>query len=295
MMDMTELSQSLANPAAIRRITARHGFKEAKALGQNFIAAPDICPRMAELCGAKNRGALEIGPGFGALTAALAARAEKVVAVELDKRLPPILRETLSGADNVEIVEGDILEMDVAALLSEKFAGLEVVVCANLPYYITSPVVMALLEKRLPIEAVTVMVQKEAAQRLCAQLPSRAAGAVTAAVRWFCEPELLFEGPREAFSPPPDVDYAVILLNVRNSPPVAVKDEAMVFRIVKGAFGQRRKTVLNSLSAFFAVDKPAMARVLAAAGVAAASRAEQLALEDFARIADLIHAETGDS
>jgi 16S rRNA (adenine1518-N6/adenine1519-N6)-dimethyltransferase len=267
---------------------AAHGFRETKALGQNFIAAPEICPRMAELCGAENRGVLEIGPGLGALTAALAARAEKVVAVELDKRLPPILREILADAANVEIIEGDILELDINALLAEKFTGLEVAVCANLPYYITSPVVMALLEKRLPIESITVMVQREAAERLCAELPSRAAGAVTAAVRWYSEPELLFEVPREAFSPPPDVDSAVIRLNVRKTPPVAVNDEGMFFRVVKGAFAQRRKTVLNSLSAFFAVDKPTMADILAAAGVHANARAEQLALGDFARISDII-------
>jgi 16S rRNA (adenine1518-N6/adenine1519-N6)-dimethyltransferase len=285
---MTELSRNLSNPAVIRRIMAVHGFREAKALGQNFIASPDICPRMAELCGAEGRGVLEIGPGFGALTAALAAKAERVAAVELDKRLPPILREILADATNVEIIEGDILEMDVAGLIAARFAGLEVVVCANLPYYITSPVVMALLEKRLPVEAITVMVQKEAAVRLCAKLPSRAAGAVTAAVRWFSEPELLFEVPREAFSPPPDVDSAVIRLNVRKTPPVAVRDEAMFFRVVKGAFGQRRKTVLNSLGAFFRMEKPAMARLLEAAGIPPTARAEELALEDFARIADLI-------
>jgi 16S rRNA (adenine1518-N6/adenine1519-N6)-dimethyltransferase len=139
------------------------------------------------------------------------------------------------------------------------------------------------------------MVQQEAAERLCAELPSRAAGAVTAAVRWYSEPELLFEVSREAFSPPPDVDSAVIRLNVRKAPPVAVKDEAMFFRVVKGAFGQRRKTVLNSLSAFFNMDKPAMARILAAAGVSAAARAEQLSLEDFGRIADLLCISTGDS
>jgi 16S rRNA (adenine1518-N6/adenine1519-N6)-dimethyltransferase len=289
MMDMTELSRSLANPAAIRNIMARHGFRELKALGQNFIASPEICPRMAELCGAQGRGVLEIGPGFGALTAALAAKAEKVVAVEPDKRLPPILRETLAGAGNVEIVEGDILEMDVAALIAEKFAGLETVVCANLPYYVTSPIVRALLETRLAVEAITVMIQKEAAERLCAGLPSRAAGAVTAAVRWHSEPEILFEVGREAFSPPPDVDSAVIRLNVRKEPPIRVKDEAMLFRVVKGAFAQRRKTVLNSLSAFFAVEKPAMAEILAAAGVAPSARAEQLALGDFAKIADLLH------
>jgi 16S rRNA (adenine1518-N6/adenine1519-N6)-dimethyltransferase len=288
MMDMTELSRSLANPAAIRWITAMHGFREAKALGQNFIASPEICPHMAELCGAENRGVLEIGPGLGALTAALAARAEKVVAVELDKRLPPILREILKDAANVEIIEGDILELDINALIAEKFTGLEIVVCANLPYYITSPIVMALLEKCLPIEAITVMVQKEAAERLCAELPSRTAGAVTAAVRWYSEPELLFEVSREAFSPPPDVDSAVIRLNVRKTPPVAVKDEGMFFRVVKGAFAQRRKTVLNSLSAFFAVEKSVMADILAAAGIPANARAEQLALGDFARISDAI-------
>jgi 16S rRNA (adenine1518-N6/adenine1519-N6)-dimethyltransferase len=145
---------------------------------------------------------------------------------------------------------------------------------------------MALLEQKRPVEAITELAQKEAAQRICAEMPSRAAGAVTAAVRWHSEPELLFEVKREAFAPPPDVDSAVIRLNVRKTPPVPVKDEAMFFRVVKGAFAQRRKTALNSLSAFFAMDKPAMAEILSAAGVKATARAEQLALGDFAKIAD---------
>ena len=200
----------------IRDVLERHGFYFSKKLGQNFLVNPSVCPRMAEACGATSEsGVLEIGPGIGVLTRELAQRAGKVVAIELDDRLPPVLAETLKGQDNVEIVQGDCLKIDLAALIAEKFGDREVAVCANLPYYITSPIIMSLLESRLPVTSITVMVQKEAAQRLCATPGTREAGAVTLAVQYYAEAETLFGVSRGSFMPAPNVDSAVIRLTIR--------------------------------------------------------------------------------
>lgn len=279
--------ENLASPAAIRAILQKHGFKLSRKLGQNFIVNPGICPRIAELGGAvPGTGVLEIGPGIGVLTRELAARADKVVAVEVDSRLLPVLEETLADCDNVKIVHADVLELDLPALLAAEFPGREVAVCANLPYYITSPIVMKLLESRLPVSSVTVMVQREAARRLCAGLPSRQAGAVTAAVRWYAEPEILFGVSPGSFLPPPSVESAVIRLNVRDAPPLPVRDEKLLFRVVRAAFAQRRKTLLNCLCAGFGLPKEETRALLESAGVDPAARAEQLSLEEFARIAD---------
>ncbi len=275
----------LSDIGEIKRIMESSGFSFSKALGQNFIINPSVCPRMAENCGAdKNCGVLEVGPGIGVLTNELCKVAKKVVAVELDKRLPDILAKTLSDHDNVKIVSGDIMEIDLHKLIAEEFAGMDVVVCANLPYYITSPVIMRLLEDRLPIKALTVMVQKEAADRLCAQMGSRAAGAVTAAVRYYSEPKLLFKVSAGSFMPTPKVDSAVIRLDVNEAPTLDVPDEKLFFRVVRGAFSQRRKTVANSLSSVLSLGKQDVNLALEKAGVSPLSRAEQLSLEEFASI-----------
>lgn len=280
---------NLTSPAEIKALMEKHGLRFSKALGQNFIINPAVCPKIARLGGAGPQvGALEIGAGVGVLTAALAETCRKVVSVEVDARLLPLLGETLAGHSNVEVVNADILKLDLHALLLRHFADMPVIVCANLPYYITSPILMKLLEERLPLRSITVMVQKEAAQRLCAPLPSRQAGAVTAAVRYYTEPRVLFSVSPGSFLPPPRVESSVIRLELREGPPVRVRDEALLFRVVRGAFAQRRKTVLNSLSAFFGLEKGICARVLGQAEVPAASRAEQLSLEDFARIADAL-------
>ena len=207
----------LSNIKTVREILSRHGFTFSKKLGQNFIINPSVCPRIAELGGAgPDVGVLEIGPGLGVLTWELASRAKKVVAVELDERLLPVLAETLAEFHNVTVIQGDVLKLDLKELMEREFAGMEVVVCANLPYYITSPIVMSLLEARLPVQAITVMVQKEAAERLCAEVGSRDAGAVTCAVTYYAEKEILFGVNRNSFMPSPNVDSAVIKLNVRN-------------------------------------------------------------------------------
>ena len=277
---------NLTNLSTIREIAGRFGFTFSKSLGQNFLVNPSVCPRIAELGGADgNTGVIEIGTGFGVLTKELAERAAKVVAVELDSRLLPILDYTLADYRNVKIVNADILKVDLKKLIAEEFAGLEVAVCANLPYYITSPVIMALLEQRLPIKSVTVMVQKEAADRLCAPMPSRECGAVTAAVRYYSEPRTLFPVSRGSFCPAPNVDSAVIRLDVKEQLPLGPEEEKTLFRVVKAAFGQRRKTLPNTLSAGLGIPKAEAAEKLAGAGLKPTARAEELSLEQFCRLA----------
>ena len=279
----------LSDIGEIKRIMESSGFSFSKALGQNFLVNPSVCPRMAELCGAdKTCGVLEVGPGIGVLTNELCKVAKKVVAVELDKRLPEILGKTLADHDNVKIISGDVMKLDLHALIKEEFDGMDVVVCANLPYYITSPVIMRLLEEKLPIKAVTVMVQKEAADRLCAQMGTRAAGAVTAAVRYYSEPKLLFKVSAGSFMPAPKVDSAVIRLDIHEKPLFEVKDEKLYFRVVRGAFSQRRKTVTNSLSSILGIDKATVTKAAEIAGVNPLSRPEQMELQDFASLADAL-------
>lgn len=279
--------ERLSDISTIKEVLARHGFRFSKSLGQNFLINPSVCPKMAELCGAgPGCGVLEIGPGIGVLTRELAQRAEKVAAVELDHRLLPVLEETLAGYSNVNVVHGDAMKIDLKALIAREFPGLDTAVCANLPYYITSPIIMRLLEERLPVSAVTVMVQKEAADRLCAEPGTRACGAVSAAVRYFSEPEILFQVSRGSFLPAPNVDSAVIRLKIRKEPAVQVSEEALFFRVVKAAFGQRRKTLGNSLCSGLAQPKELIAAALKSAGIASNLRAEQLTMEQFAAIAE---------
>jgi len=267
-------------------ILRRHGFTFSKAKGQNFIVNPSVCPRMAALCGAaKADGVLEIGPGAGALTRALSNVAGKVAAVELDDRLLPVLEETLAGCDNVTVVHSDILQLDLQNLLQEQFEGMPVHVCANLPYYITTPILMRLLESRLPFVSITVMAQKEAADRLCAPMGTRACGAVTAAVAYYAEARQLFSVSRGSFFPAPEVDSAVLQLTLRRQPPVMVADEAFFFRVIRAAFGQRRKTAANAISAGLSLKKSVVLSAMARAGIPPSARAENLTLEDYAGLA----------
>ena len=285
---MRDTSPRLTDVGYIRDLLDRHGFHFSKKLGQNFLINPSVCPRMAEACGAApGRGVLEIGPGIGVLTRELALRADKVVSVELDDRLPPVLAETLAGMDNVAFVWGDCMKLDLPAVIAEQFGDLPVAVCANLPYYITSPIVMMLLESRLPVENITVMVQKEAAQRLCAVPGTREAGAVTLAVQYYAEAETLFGVSRGSFLPAPNVDSAVIRLTIRKQPPCAVLDERQMFRLIRAGFNQRRKTLVNSLTGA-GFGKEAIAAALEGAGLAPTARAEELALADWAALSNAI-------
>lgn len=279
--------ENLTNITVIRDIFERHGFSFNKNLGQNFLVNPSVCPKIAEMGNARRGwGILEIGTGVGVLTHELAKRADKVAAVEIDSRLIPVLEETLAEHDNVKIINEDVMKADLAKIISENFAGLKVGVCANLPYYITSPVIMLLLESRLPIESVTVMVQKEAGKRLCAEMGTRDAGAVTAAVRYYSEPKLLFNVSRGSFMPAPNVDSCVIRLDIKKETELEISDEAFFFKVVRGAFSQRRKNICNSISSALGLPKQTVAEAVAKTGISETARAEQLKMTDFAAIAE---------
>ena len=280
----------LSDISTIREVMEKNGFSFSKALGQNFLINPSVCPRMAEMSGAADcAGAVEVGPGIGVLTYELSQVSKKVVTIELDKRLLPVLDETLADCDNVKVINADVMKIDLHTVIEEEFGGQEVAVCANLPYYITSPVIMRLLEERLPITSVTVMVQKEAADRLCAKPGTRACGAVSAAVQYYAEPEILFDVSRGSFMPAPNVDSAVIRLKIRKEPAVTVADEKLFFRVVKAAFAQRRKTAVNSVSNTLGLKKQAVTDAFVRAGIEANARAEALTLEQFAALANALH------
>lgn len=280
---------NLTDIGTIKDILGRHGFHFSKALGQNFIVNPSVCPRMAEESGIDETcGVIEIGAGIGVLTAELAKRAKKVVCVELDTRLLPILAETLADFDNIEIINQDVLKTDLAALIEEKFEGMPVYVCANLPYYITSPVIMTLLESRLPIESITVMVQKEAAQRLCAPVGSRLSGAVTVAVDYYAEAQKLFDVSAGSFMPAPKVDSAVIRMDIRKNPEIEITDEALFFRMVHAAFGQRRKTAANSISAGSGIPKDVVIKAIEECGFEPSVRAEGLTMQELSHLSEKI-------
>lgn len=279
--------ENLSDISVIRRVMEKHGFNFSKALGQNFLINPTVCPRMAEMCGAdENTGVIEVGAGVGVLTAELAKRAKKVVCIELDSRLLPVLDETLADFDNIEIINADVMKTDLKALIEEKFQGMKVVVCANLPYYITSPVITLLLESKLPIEAVTVMIQKEAADRLCTPVGSRDSGAITVCTNYYAEPETLFNVSRGSFMPAPNVDSTVIRLNVRKEPLIKVSDEKKFFKMVKAAFAQRRKTAINSIASGMSISKDKVAEAISSAGLDVNVRAEKLSMQELADICE---------
>ena len=276
----------LTDISYVKDVLSRNGFTFSKALGQNFLINPSVCPRMAELSGASDKvGVIEIGPGAGVLTNELALVSHKVVAIELDRRLLPVLEETLSEHSNVKVINGDAMKLDLAGLIKQEFGEGEVVICANLPYYITSPIIMRLLEERLPVKSITVMVQKEAADRICASPGTRESGAISAAVNYYSEPEVLFRVSKGSFIPSPKVDSAVIKLNIRQEPPVTIDDEKLFFKVVKAAFLQRRKTLSNSLSAGLSMPKSQINELLERSGIVLTARAEEMTMENFAAIA----------
>lgn len=280
----------LTDIGTIKALLARHGFHFSKALGQNFIVNPSVCPRMADESGIDSEsGVIEIGAGIGVLTAELAKRAKKVVCIELDSKLLPILNETLADFDNIEIINADVLKTDLAALIEEKFGGMPVYVCANLPYYITSPVIMTLLESRLPLKAVTVMVQREAAQRLCAPVGSRLSGAVTVAVDYYAEARKLFDVSAGSFMPAPKVDSSVIRLDIREKPGIEVSDEKLFFSMVHAAFSQRRKTASNSISSGTGIPKAVVAEAIERCGFPPSVRAESMTAEQLAALCEALN------
>lgn len=272
----------------IRAILGRHGFHFSKSLGQNFLTAAWVPAEIAGACGADAQsGVIEVGPGMGCLTVELSACAQKVVAIELDRDLFPVLDETLSGCDNVEVVHGDVLKTDLMALKNEKFGNQKVYACANLPYYITTPAITAMLESGA-FAGITIMVQKEVAQRICASAGKGDYSAFSIFVQYQAKAELLFEVPSSCFVPQPKVDSAVVRLTPLAQPAVQTKDEKLFFGIVRAAFNQRRKTLVNAAAAAFGgrLNKEQITELVKSCGLDERVRGERLSLEDYARLTD---------
>lgn len=280
----------LTNINDIKALLARHGFRFSKSMGQNFLTAAWVPENIADAAGLDgDTGVLEIGPGIGCLTEQLSLRAGKVVSVELDTALRPVLAETLAGRDNVEIVYADVLKTDIPELLDEKMPGMRRVVCANLPYNVTGPVISGLLKCGC-FDSVTVMIQREVARRICAQPGTGDYGAFTVFVNWYAQPEPLFDVSPDCFIPQPKVTSSVIRLNCRKTPPAGVKSEELFMRVVRAAFAQRRKTLLNALSAGFGeLSKESIEKCLESCGIDLRVRGEMLSIGEFVKIADAFY------
>ena len=277
----------IADPKVTRHILSAFRLRASKRLGQNFLVDAGIVRGIVEAAElAPGDTVLEIGPGIGTLTQGLAETGARVVAVEIDKKLPRVLAETLKGYDNVTIVPGDILKLNIPEILGLK-EGERFKVAANLPYYITTPIIMTLLEQRLPIERLVTMVQKEVAARMTARPGSKDYGALSIAVQYFTETRIVMDVPPRAFMPAPEVTSAVVACRVRETPPAAPADEKLFFRLIRAAFGQRRKMLLNALTGA-GLTKEMSRAGLSAAGIAENARGEQLSLADFARLSDAV-------
>lgn len=279
----------VCNAQVMKPLLELHGFHFSKAKGQNFLIASWVPEQIAEQSGVDgNTGVLEIGPGIGPLTQQLALRAGKVCAVEVDERLAPILDKTVGEFDNLEILWGDVLKQDIPALVREKFAGLRPMACANLPYYITSPILSALLEAKC-FEKVTVMVQKEVAQRIAARPGTADYSAFTVFCQYYAQPEILFDVPAHCFMPQPKVTSAVICLHIREQLPWKIADESILFRVVRASFAMRRKTLHNGLAAGFPeLGKAGAKELLQECGFPENVRGETLGIPEFAVIANAI-------
>jgi 16S rRNA (adenine1518-N6/adenine1519-N6)-dimethyltransferase len=278
----------LYDPSTIRAIKNKYGFKFSKSLGQNFLIDKGVIDGIVEGAGiCSDDLVIEIGPGIGVLTAAAAEKAGKVVAVEIDRNLMKVLDFTLADFENIEIINENILKLDLKSLISEKLGVkyTNVKVIGNLPYYITTSIIMGLLESRVPVESITIMMQKEVADRIKSGPGTKVYGALSVAVQYYCTVNVVEDVPKEVFMPMPKVDSTVLRLDMRKEPAVELLDEKMFFRCVKAGFGQRRKTLLNSLQAT-GYEKETIRSCLATAGIDEKRRAETLSLEDFARLSD---------
>ena len=279
---------NLCDIDVIRAVLARHGFRFSKSLGQNFLTDLSVPQRIAAQSGAAQAGhVVEVGPGMGCLTAELCRVAGQVVAVELDRALLPVLDETLAGFDNYEVVQGDVLALDLAALCREKFGDGRAVACANLPYYITTPAITALLDSRA-FDQLTVMVQKEVAERICAAPGTAAYSAFSIYVQYRAAAEILFDVPADCFVPRPKVDSAVLRLTPLQQPAVQTVDEKLFFSLVRAAFNMRRKTLVNALGPVLSTSmgKEEITELVQSVGLDPRVRGERLSLQDFARLAD---------
>lgn len=284
--------RNLASPAVIKSILAEKGFRFSKSLGQNFLIDEDVLERIVEGSGIdKDTYVLEIGPGFGTLTQRLSAAAKKVVAVEIDNMAADILEENLAECENLKIVRGDILKIDLNSLINDEFGtDVKIKVVANLPYYITTPILMLLIEGGFPIESITVMIQKEVAERLAATPGGKDYGAITLSVQYRCDCTPVAIAPPDSFMPPPKVTSEVIRLDLRDEPRVVVKDEKTFFKVIKAAFAQRRKTLLNTLSNSnaFTMSKDELSALLESLDIDPRRRGETLSIEEYAKISDNI-------
>ena len=280
----------LSSHRATKQVVEKHGFKFSKSLGQNFLIDDNVIDSILD--GARlSEGdkIIEVGPGIGTLTREMGKVADKVVAIEIDKTLIPILKETLSDLENVEVVNKDILKVDVQELVKEKLSGGPVKLVANLPYYITTPIVMKFLEEDIPVTDIVVMVQKEVADRMNAGPGTKDYGALSVAVQYYCETEIVAKAPRHMFIPQPNVDSTVIGLHVRPERKYEVESEDIFFKTVKASFGQRRKTLLNALSGLGFLNKDEIREVLAEANIDEKRRGETLSIEEFATLANAVN------
>lgn len=286
------IREDIATPRRTKEIIQRHGFSFKKSLGQNFLIDQNILGKIVSAAVLdKTKGALEIGPGIGALTERLAEEAGKVTAVEIDQRLLPILEEVLEPFPHVQVVHGDVLKLDLKELFARHFSAVNgVSVVANLPYYVTTPILMKLLEEKLPLENIVVMIQKEVAERMAASPGGKEYGSLSIAVQYYSEPELVCTVPHSVFIPQPNVESAVIRLKVRKQPPVQVEDEAFFFEVVQASFAQRRKTISNNLkSRFFPKEgRERLEALLGEADIAPSRRAETLDLHEFAKLSNML-------
>lgn len=284
--------ENLTNISVVRNLMSRHEVSFSKRFGQNFLINPSVCPRIAKEGNAsEDFGIIEIGAGIGTLTHELALRAGKVVSFEIDKTLLPILKETLSEHENICIINDDIMKVDLQGIINSELHGMRLAVCANLPYYITSPIIMLLLESRINFESITVMVQKEAARRLCAEPGTREAGAISVAVRYYGEPKVLFDVSRGSFMPMPNVDSSVIRIDIHSELKYNPKNEDFFFRVARGAFSQRRKTLLNSLSSALKMPKIKVSAAFESCGINPLLRAEALTMDEIICVSDSLYME----
>lgn len=277
----------LTSPKVIKQIAEQFDFGFSKGLGQNFLLDSRVLDQIADAADIDD-GVLEVGPGFGVLTKRLCETGKKVVSIEIDKRLIPVLDFTLAEFDNVKIIEKDILKTDVKALIDEEFDGKRISVAANLPYYITTPIITKLIEEKLPIKNIVVMVQKEVAERIAAKPGKKDYGAISVLCQYYTNPRLVTIVPKGSFYPAPKVDSAVLCMEVQDKPNVEVSDEKLFFKVVRAAFAQRRKTLLNCLSQVFSCGKEKLSELLLSVGIEPTVRGEKLGLSEFGKIADAI-------
>jgi len=286
--------KDIATPVRTKAILEKYGFSFKKSLGQNFLIDTNILRNIvdhAEL--SESSGAIEVGPGIGALTEQLAKRAKKVVAYEIDQRLLPILSETLEPYPNAKVIHSDVLKANVKEMIEEEFAGIDdIMLVANLPYYVTTPIIMKILEENLPLRGIVVMLQKEVADRISARPSTKEYGSLSIAIQYYTVPEVVMIVPKTVFVPQPNVDSAVIRLTIREKPLVAVKSEEFFFRVTRASFAQRRKTILNNLTSQLENGKEKKAAIIAAletAGIEPSRRGESLSIEEFAALSDALY------